>query len=150
MSLKPILVGEHNPYGADPRASLYPLPPSSAGGRLCRLILGMTTHEYLRAFERVDLLRRLPWSARDAFESARRLREVHMHDVGDDGRGRTYVLLGRRVANAFWPKAPMPGYDGERLVAIPHPSGLCRYWLEAGAIDRVRAVLREAGVPCAA
>jgi hypothetical protein len=39
---KIVLVGESNPYGADPYYALYPAPDGSAGHRLCCLVLGMT------------------------------------------------------------------------------------------------------------
>lgn len=51
----PILVGEANPYSSHPDFALYPDPPYSAGGRLCRLLLQMDTDDYLLAFERVNL-----------------------------------------------------------------------------------------------
>ena len=49
------LVGEHNPYGADPEFALYPLPANATGGRLQRLILGVSMTDYMRHYERVNL-----------------------------------------------------------------------------------------------
>jgi hypothetical protein len=58
-----VLVGESNPYGADPRYALYPLPPQASGGRLAR-ILGLSARQYLRAFpHRVNLLTTARWAA---------------------------------------------------------------------------------------
>ncbi len=40
--MKPLFVGESNPYGNPERFDLYPEPANSAGGRLCRLVLGVS------------------------------------------------------------------------------------------------------------
>lgn len=63
--LRPILVGEANPYGGDPRYALYPLPENSAGGRLCRLILKLEVRQYLRSFDRRNLCATKRWIAED-------------------------------------------------------------------------------------
>ena len=53
--MKPLLVGECNPYGPDPKYALYPYPRNSAGGRLCRVVFNLPTRVYLEAFDRVNL-----------------------------------------------------------------------------------------------
>lgn len=89
--MRPLLVGESNPYGSDPRFALYPLPERSAGGRLCRLVLGMRMAEYLRAYDRANLCDGR-WSAPTARSEAARLATT---------RAAPIVLLGARVASAF-------------------------------------------------
>lgn len=38
--MKPLLVGEQNPYGADPKFALYPYPENSGGERPAIVLLG--------------------------------------------------------------------------------------------------------------
>lgn len=126
------LIGEQNPYGADPRYALYPLPPHAAGGRLAK-ILGMDDRTYLRAFVRRNLLTASKWSAKEARIAADVLLATHpVHD--------RLVLCGTKVAAAFdvpfqenlcVPKHMRIGrrFKTERhVLVIPHPSGLNRLW----------------------
>lgn len=138
--MRPVLVGEDNPYGADPRHALYPHPEQSAGGRLCFKVLGLTRQEYMSRFDRVNLCSS-NWNMAEAKSTARII----------SAKYETIVLLGKKVAAAFeFRRLPKPFYviDIERpyYVFLPHPSGLCRTWHEPGAFERARAVLREAGV----
>lgn len=144
--MRPLLVGEQNPYGRDPRYALYPEPPNSAGGRLCRLVMGLTVKRYISLFDRVNLCAG-NWSAREARETALRLRG----ESSRAGDARVTVLLGKRVCTAF--ERPFEPFttnvgtcDVVKFVVLPHPSGLSRAWNEPGAHERARAVLREAGV----
>lgn len=141
---KPLLVGEDNPYGQDPRYALYPYPPRSAGARLCQVILDLTLREYLRAFERVNLCVG-KWSMREARSMAFQLK------VRAYGR-RPLVLLGSKVAEAFGIDAPPfsiqtrtehPTWEDVQqvYVLLPHPSGRCRIWNKAGAMARARALV---------
>lgn len=142
------LVGEHNPHGADPRLALHPRPPNGAGGRLRRL-LGMSEREYLRTFERRNLLSELPWRAADARRAARRV-------LAETARGDRLVLLGAKVAAAFgvafrtniylprfvqlsWP----PNFVGRTVLVLPHPSGRCRVYNDAEAVRLARAAVTE-------
>lgn len=158
--MKPLLVGEANPYGKDPRYALFPHPKSSAGYRLARLILAMPSRDaYLERFDRVNLCPQ-KWSAPVARLNAQSILATEREHI---------VLLGRKVSEAF-------GYGGQapfvvlrptelrwvtygigtttgaysptgRVIAIlPHPSGLCRIWNETGAFERARTVLMEAGI----
>lgn len=133
-----LLVGESNPYGVDPRYALYPAPAGSAGAHLCRGILGMTAYEYLRTFERVNLLTGPKWSAPWARQAAEALTAKHR------------VLLGARVAAAhgleFKPftTARDPAWDGGWLaVVLPHPSGRSRLWNDKGAADHARRLVLD-------
>jgi hypothetical protein len=146
--MKPLLVGEANPYGADPRYALYPYPERASGDRLCRLVMGLEPREYLRRFDRVNLCPQR-WSAPKARENAGEIMA---------GEHQKIVLLGSKVAGAFgleykpftvtFPKNPefKDMALARSLTILPHPSGLCRIWNEPGAFDKARAALTAAGV----
>lgn len=153
--MRPILVGEDNPYSRDPRYALYPAPEGSAGHRLCFEILGLSrVTDYIRAFDRANLCSGR-WSIREARETARGLAR------GSHADGVWLILLGAKVASAFglphapfaWDKsAPYDRRPGDlewptiRVVQLPHPSGRSRAWNEPGAAARAREVLRGAGI----
>lgn len=131
---RPLLVAESNPYGSDPRYALYPYPETSAGGRLCFKVLGLTRREYLSRFDRVNLCAG-KWNMKEARGRAAEIYE----------RNGWVVLFGARVCRAF-DFSFLPFTTRGRHVILPHPSGLSRAWNEPGAFERARAVLREAGV----
>ena len=146
--MKPLLVGESNPYGTDPRYALYPHPERSAGGRLCWIVLGLEPRDYLLRFDRQNLCAET-WSLAEARRTAR---------LAAEGRGPAdpIVLLGARVCSAFRvPYAPFTAdryalriLDGaeKTLVILPHPSGRCLTWNDPTSFERARAVLRAARV----
>lgn len=132
--MRPLLVGESNPYSDDPEFSLYPFPRGAAGSRLCN-ILGMTSTEYLMKFDRVNLMPdRGKWDLKAA--RARAIELPHTRRV----------LLGSRVCQAhliqFDVFEPYHFKDGQALV-FPHPSGRCRIWNDRTNIERARAALKE-------
>lgn len=153
------LIGENNPWQKDPeqgqRYALYFDPPPSAGGRLCRNILGMDGRGYLRAFERRNLLHQPRWS----IPAARKAADDLKREMAKSGRA-VVVLLGRKVFDAWddWRLAKMQNrewsgkwepftslwWQGDRIVLLPHPSGLCREWNAPGAYARAREVLVQA------
>lgn len=144
--MKPLLVGESNPYGSDPSFALYPLPERASGWRLCKLVMGLERGAYLRAFDRVNLCTG-KWSMGEARDKAQEIR--------DSRRKAPIVLCGAKVSEAFgmdfYPFTVSDTFDlhgmhVRRFVVLPHPSGLSRAWNEPGAFDRARAVLTEAGV----
>lgn len=148
--MKPLLVGEANPYqdnaeDAD-HFALYPEPPNASGGRLCRFVMGLDARTYLRSFDRTDLC--FPkWSW---LMARRRAAEL----VAERAPGDVIVLCGAKVAKAFGlPSDPFRVYGLNEehgpmplRVTIPHPSGLCRVWHEPDAVLRTRALLRSVGV----
>lgn len=150
VAMKPLLVGESNPYQQDERMAmryaLHPDPPHASGGRLCFLVMGLDDATYLRSFDRVDLCHP-KWSL-----PAARARAADL--VAARSSSDVIVLCGSKVASAFGvPYSPFTvfGADhatlgGPRLVVLPHPSGLNRAWHEPGAFDRARDVLRRTGV----
>ena len=152
--MKPLFVGENNPYQpANPppgvtreafearlrHYAFYPRPKTASGYRLMS-ILGLDERVYLAAFDRVDLCHP-KWSLPKARIAAGRL--VHERGVGD-----VIVACGSKVAQAFEQKfTPFTIVNGGViLVMLPHPSPLCRIWHEDGAVERARAVLTQAGV----
>jgi hypothetical protein len=141
--VRPLLVGEDNPYGSDPRFALYPRPTGSAGGRLCYRILKLTEKEYLRDFDRVNLCAG-KWSMREARRSAAQL-------LADRGDLQSYALFGSKVCTAFnldfKPFTIVWKHDGlAAIVILPHPSGRNRLWNEIGAFARARELLRWGGI----
>ena len=135
-----LLLGEQNPYGGDPEMALYPHPDGSAGQRLAEVVLGLKRADYLRRFDRANVLDRGGrWSAPEAREAA--ARKVF-------GRHRV-VALGAKVAAALRlpttpfveHEVPLPGFGTRRVLVLPHPSGLCRVWNEPGAHERARALV---------
>lgn len=156
---KAVLVGEDNPHSAHPRYALFPEPERSAGGRLCRVVLGLDVVPYLALFARVNLCAQR-WSAPEARERAVSL--IAEWDALDEERraagslgprdATPFVLLGRKVsetfAGYFTPyTAALSGGGAHRrdYVMIPHPSGLNRMWNEPRAVDRAREALARAG-----
>lgn len=139
----PLLIGEDNPYGADPHYALYPAPTGCAGHRLCATILGMNRRDYMQQFRRMNLCGDR-WSMKTA--------KARAQEIVDDARRREWaVLCGSKVARAFHlepatAESPIETHYlcdelGGGWAVIPHPSGRCRIW-NAGVIDVVRQKLR--------
>lgn len=156
--MKPLLVGEANPYGGDPEFALYPSPPGCAGDRLCRLVMALDSDDYLARFDRANLCAR-SWKLTEARSRAAVL--------GDEYLDVPIVLLGAKVCLAFGvafkpfsvvdainliqrsdvsgtPEAPI-GWTPQYVI-LPHPSGLSRSWSVSGSYERARRLLRESGV----
>jgi hypothetical protein len=125
-------VGEANPYGDDPYFALYPAPDGCSGYRLCCLILRMRISDYLREFERVNLCWR-DWDAKEARQRALELSIIP----------RPKILLGAKVAKSFGftPFRPFELVD-DKVVVLPHPSGLSRSWNDPGAYQRARGFVQ--------
>lgn len=136
--MKPLLVGELNPYGAEPAMALYPLPFGASGHRLVT-IFGIGPGEYMDRFDRVNLCTGT-WGWDAAFCAARRLL--------DECRP-AYVLLGAKVRRAFSVAAAVQIPASfmvvktavSRLYSLPHPSGRCREWNDLDAVRRARDLL---------
>lgn len=143
-------MGMNNPYGADERYALYPESRRAAGDRLCRVILGMDKHDYMRSFIR-----------RNTMEGAWRLSEAKVSAVSvfkELPPGAVVVLLGQQVWQAW--KAVDPARLGDSratwipfriqedetqdltYVLFPHPSGLSKLWNDKSNITLARSTLR--------
>lgn len=154
---KVLLVGELNPYGGPDSNALVPWPVGCAGHRLQSKILGVDEETYL-AMNRRNLCRAV-WNLGDARIAAQ---EICVADVWP---WTSIVLLGRKVAQAFWMRGskkfdpntivermmPFGVYSSRRdwehpvpIVTLPHPSGRNTIWNNAGAIDQARSLLRQA------
>lgn len=92
MTGKPLLIGETNPYGSAPEFALYPLPKGCSGWRLCRLVMGLEMRQYLRAYDRANLLTG-KWSLPAARYSARQILL--------SSSAPAFILCGAKVAAAF-------------------------------------------------
>jgi len=154
MNAKPLLVGELNPYGSDPRMALFPRPRLAAGNRL-RLHLGLTDQQYLDLFDRANLCVG-KWSTKEA-----RSRALELFAEGYRLGRPAIVLLGAKVSAAFRSAVLKDAYSnsteacagffrvldavGPKVVLLPHPSGRSRVWNDPTSRDKAREVLREAG-----
>lgn len=145
------LIGENNPYGDDPRYAMYPEPERSAGGRMCRLVLGLSPSKYLLLFERRNLLQAPKWSAPAAKAAANAMRAENA------GNCDTFILLGKLVTRAFFSEktdvlepfksiiySSRIGERARTYLSLPHPSGLSRVWNEPGSFLIARAAVARA------
>jgi|SRR5579859_2102948 len=135
--MRPILVGMNNPVSTRPGHELYPLPEGCTGHRLWQMLherTGATMRQYLDAFERRNLVRGLEW---DRVAARARAYEVLCELRGS---GRTVVLLGRSVQEAFdyvvknsnglfdLTSTPVIGKDGiPPLLVHPQEAGGCTW-----------------------
>jgi hypothetical protein len=140
-----LLVGEDNPFSADPEFALYSSPDGCSGHRLMK-ILGLPEDQYL-ALHRTNLCASGAWSMVEARRRARLL------SADRSAPWRTIVLLGRKVADAFDYEQPFftSGIEPHTTawpvpityVSLPHPSGRNQRLWTSGARDRAREILRE-------
>lgn len=138
-----LLVGEDNPYGADPDFALYCYPPGCAGYRL-RRIFGLPQYQYL-ALHRTNLC--------DGTWSKPRAKERALELLSPTAPWQVMVLLGRKVTETFEkvalddvplvPFATKTCCPGMTLVSLPHPSGRNVALWNVKARDRAREILRE-------
>lgn len=150
--MKPLFVGEANPYADEARRqtthfALYPLPERSAGGRLAAM-LRLKPLEYLRSTHRVNLFHMPPrrWDAAYA-----RLAAANILSTYPDAS--VVIMLGARVAAAFGhPKLAVWDYAEHKWVAggrtvrlyrVPHPSGRCRAWSDPRSARLLRNIVRR-------
>lgn len=145
---KALIVGESNPYGADPYYALYPSPDGCTGERLCRLILRLAADEYLDRFDR-DNLCDGPWSMKAA-----RVKGEKLWNESVEMKRPAIILLGRKVADAFFkgirevpgPFSVTTNCTDTDIVCLPHPSGLCRAWQIPGAFDKAHDLIAGLGL----
>lgn len=86
-----LLVGELNPYGAEPAYALFPNPPSSAGGRLSGALAIVPSRA-----EQVAT-----WRANLCDDRWRNVKAVERAQLLLEGPWRGYVCLGAKVQSAF-------------------------------------------------
>lgn len=150
--LRVTIVGELNPYGADPRYALFDLPEGASGHRLRTLVMGVRRTTYHR-FRKVNLCTGI-WNSKNAEETASNI-PLDWHPDTDA----PIVLLGQKVASVFGfsdrKKAVAPATQftvqswpvtsgGIQFLLLPHPSGLNRVWCDSSAFDRAKVALYKA------
>lgn len=133
----PLLIGQAPGPNTRPDMPLFPVPSKATGGRL-RVIMGINKSEYLERFDRINLLPYFPGSHKreDKFpiKPAKLAAAVLLPLLA----GRTVILVGRSVANAFgfdeewhcwtkWRPLYRPSIFNNKgigvMVVVPHPSG---------------------------
>lgn len=146
--MRPVLLAMNNPLSSDPEHALYPWPEGCTGHRLWMMLttyaiewhsVALSQHDYLRAFERRNLLSRREWSARDARAAATELTPLlYLRRVVVLGASTAKALELRRREWGAWTTATDcdPGLFGNVKVVqlpksfdycvLPHPSGRCR------------------------
>lgn len=116
----------NNPLSADPEHALFPSPSGCTGWRLWRMLherTGASKTQYLRAFDRRNLLNRRTWQTTDARSAACRFLT---QDCGRIPAGTTIVVLGAETARALGLDAPLVDPTGDMSLTwrrLPHPSG---------------------------
>lgn len=141
--MRPLLIGQAPGPNTDPRLPLFPVPKTSAGGKLQQLT-GLTRGEYLTYFERVNLLYNFPGTHAREDKFPMRFAKVSANSMRPLLAHRTVVLVGRNVASAFglgwirfhtWEqirccrRIPRTEYDGLSTIAVvPHTSGRSHWY----------------------
>lgn len=133
---KVLFVGMNNPRGDEP---FWPAPVGSAGERLWKMIceaVGWDRETFLMRTDRVNFCDGPTFRQSDA--------ETRIEEIKDMMRGRPAVVLVGEVATRL---LDGPGewleMDESRVVAIPHTSGLNRFYNTPENRDRVVELLRE-------
>lgn len=142
-----LLVGETNPYGADPRYALYYEPTTSAGGRLQRLVFALEPRRWYLPLWRTNLCTG-SWDADEASDRAAEL-------FAPGSPWFTIVLLGVKVRTAFaragavfMPDSFQTGVlrrtDGTyvTIATLPHPSGRSHAYADLANVSRARDTMR--------
>lgn len=165
-----VLVGMNNPYGTRPEMALWPAPERCAGWNLWRMLadyadqhhgISILRHEYIRAFDRRNLLSATTWSQKEARAAAaaslgalagRRVVVLGAATAGALGLGRgegvghwqTHHLI-RAVPRLFDPeengRTNEPVADRFDYVCLPHPSGRCREYNDPGVRELAGRIL---------
>jgi hypothetical protein len=107
---------------------LFPLPKTSAGGRL-QSLMGITRGRYLRQFDRVNLLQHFPGKHKRDDKFPMRDAKIAAAAMYPLLLGRPVIFVGRNVAGAFGFDIPfhewhaLMGVTPTEIAVIPHPSG---------------------------
>lgn len=124
--MKPLLIGQAPGPNTDPRMPLYPLPKTATGGRLASF-MGLTTHQYLRTFDRVNVLQDFPGKCKRDDKFPLREARIAASAMRPLLAGREVILVGRNVATAFgFAEMPFHSVLMESdcdIYVVPHPSG---------------------------
>lgn len=144
--MRPLLIGQAPGPRSDPAEPLA----GRCGARLAYLC-GLPLDEFMRRFERVNLLDRFPGKngKGDAFDRPLAERGAVRLAMAKAFVGRQVVLLGGHVAGTFGFRGEVPllAFDFTPLfpggVALcPHPSGISMWWNEPANVDAAREFWR--------
>ena len=133
------LIGMNNPLSEDPRHALFPHPPGCTGWRIWQMLrarTGATKTDYLRAFHRYNLGNERHWH-REKAEAYWKILEPTLTENFD-----TIVLLGAAVRQAA-DILVSNLYVTRALIALPHPSGLNRWYNDDRNRQIVEIILEE-------
>lgn len=124
--MRPLLIGMNNPVSSDPDYALYPVPEGCTGNRIWRMLNAVEPaigkRDYIRAFERVNVLPGKEWNAAQAKRNGREL-TAHINR-----RGGYALIFGAQTRDAMglpflahceWHQVPF----GCAWAWAPHPSG---------------------------
>lgn len=151
--MKPLLVGE-----APSKNEVTETPLEGRVGRRLANLAGLSYAEYLAFFDRVNLLHVRQDTKEKGFEFDRVAAAHAAHELFLNGKivpGRTVLMLGWRVTRAFGVGGLMDqpyftehaSHGGCRFYAVPHPSGVNRWWNDAAnhrkAADFLQALVAE-------
>jgi hypothetical protein len=138
---RPVLLGMNNPLSSEPKHALYPSPPGCTGWRIWNMLnekTGCSKSQYLRAFDRRNLVSGRVWSRGEAAEAAR--------VFTDEMVGREVVVLGEEPRRAL-------GLDkllihpqvvfGVTWRQLPHPSGRNPWYNDADCRALAATLLAE-------
>lgn len=135
--MKPLLIGQAPGPRTDPELPLFPVPKTSASGRL-QAMMGLTRGEYLKSFDRMNLLPYFPGKHKRDDKFPMTPAKLAAQVIKPLLAGRTVILVGRNVADAFqfdteffdwveWPvrrRCVVSRDNGiARVAVVPHPSG---------------------------
>ena len=140
--MRPLLIGQAPGPRSDPAEPLA----GRCGARLAYLC-GLPLDEFMRRFERVNLVGRFPGKngKGDSFPRPEAERGAVMMAMAGTLKGRLVVLLGGHVAGVFGFPGEIPLLtfaftplfpDGVAL--CPHPSGISLWWNEPENVDAAR------------
>jgi uracil-DNA glycosylase len=139
--MKPLLVGEAPSKNED-----IPRPLEGRVGRRLAKFAGITFTEYIRLFERVNLLAERQDTAEHGFQFDMEAAKVQARLLRNaQPQRRVVVLLGKRVAQAF--DLPLFYFREMRedhdYTIIPHPSGINRWYNEERNMAEVQTFMRQ-------
>lgn len=127
--MRPILLGMNNPLSGKPEHALFPYPPGCTGHRVLRLLQRrrpeVTRYEYLKAFDRRNLIDARMWKQQEArVRAAEFIESIRNTDV-------TVLVFGDKPRAALGlPKLLLHPHEMEGVTwrQLPHPSGRCLWY----------------------
>ena len=140
---RPVLLGMNNPHGPRSEFALYPIPATSAGGRI-QAMSGLSRRDYLERFDRQNVLATVEWDAKRARLEAPIIRKALA--------GRIVIALGAAVNSVMRggtehelapPFRWTPDGAGGWIAKAPHPSGRSTFYNDPLHRELLRIFLEE-------